>query len=156
MKIYRIERAKYLATVLEGIGASRSEGNRWNSLNTRMIYAAESRALALLELSVHLNIHEDLPGDRFMVEIHIPDSIEIQELDLRQLPSGWDSKPPNSTTRRIGDQFVEGLTAAVLKVPSAIVAEEYNYLINPLHPDSKKITVGKSQLLNFDSRIKNK
>lgn len=154
MKVYRIEREKYLASTLKGIGAARSEGFRWNSLNTFLVYTAESRALATLEVSVHLDITEDLPGDRFYVEIEIPDDLEILEVPLKNLPKNWDAKPPILETQFIGDDFVLENNAAVLKVPSAIVPPEFNYLINPNHPDSKKIKVISTEKMTFDKRIK--
>lgn len=156
MKVYRIEREKYLDKTLQGVGAALTEGYRWNSLNTYLIYTAESRALATLEVSVHLDFIEDLPTDRFYVEIEIPDEIEILELSIEQLPENWDSKPPILETQFIGDDFVSQKNAAVLKVPSAIVPPEFNYLINPNHPDSKKIKVISIQRLEFDSRFKQK
>lgn len=156
MKVYRIEREKYLDKTLQGVGAALTEGYRWNSLNTYLVYTAESRALATLEVSVHLDFLEDLPTDRFYVEIEIPDEIEILELPIEQLPENWDSKPPILETQFIGDDFVSQKNAAVLKVPSAIVPPEFNYLINPNHPDSKKIKVISIQRLEFDSRFKQK
>ncbi|WP_026711858.1 RES family NAD+ phosphorylase [Flavobacterium filum] len=156
MKVYRIEREKYLDKTLQGVGAALTEGYRWNSLNTYLVYTAESRALATLEVSVHLDFIEDLPTDRFYVEIEIPDEIEILELSIEQLPENWDSKPPILETQFIGDDFVSQKNAAVLKVPSAIVPPEFNYLINPNHPDSKKIKVISIQRLEFDSRFKQK
>ena len=80
MKVYRIEREKYLSTTLKGLGAAKTEGYRWNSLNTYLVYTAESRALATLEVSVHLDLAEDLPTDRWFVEIEIPDDIEVMEI----------------------------------------------------------------------------
>jgi RES domain-containing protein len=154
MIVYRIEREKYLATTLQGIGASKSDGFRWNSLNTKMVYTAESRALATLELSVHLDLSEDLPNDRYYVEIVIPDEVLIQEVKLEDLPEGWDSKPPISVTQIIGDDFVNLEEAAILKVPSSIVPQEYNYLINPNHPDISKIKVIGTSRMNFDRRLK--
>ncbi|WP_264524628.1 RES family NAD+ phosphorylase [Flavobacterium sp. N502536] len=153
MKVFRIEREKYLSTTLAGIGASMSEGFRWNSLNTRMVYTAESRALATLEVSVHLDLSEDLPLDRFYVEIEIPDDITIQEVQLEDLPEDWNSKPPIVITQTIGDDFIDYNEASVLKVPSCIVPQEFNYLINPTHPDSKKIKVVSTTRMNFDSRF---
>lgn len=153
MKVYRIERDKYLDTTLQGVGAALTEGYRWNSLNTYLVYTAESRALATLEVSVHLDFAEDLPSDRFYVEIEIPDDIEILELSIDELPENWDSKPPILETQFIGDDFVSQNNAAVLKVPSAIVPPEFNYLINPRHPDSKKIKVISEQRLQFDNRF---
>lgn len=156
MKVYRIEREKYLDTTLQGVGAALTEGYRWNSLHTYLVYTAESRALATLEVSVHLDFSEDLPTDRFYVEIEIPDDIEIVELSMDQLPENWDSKPPILETQFIGDDFVSQKNAAVLKVPSAIVPPESNYLINPNHPDAAKIKVITTQKLQFDNRFKPK
>lgn len=156
MRVYRIEREKYLETTLKGVGAALTEGYRWNSLNTYLVYTAESRALAILEVSAHIDLSEDLPTDRFYVEINIPENIEILELKIDELPENWDSKPPILETQYIGDDFVIQNNAAVLKVPSSIVPPEYNYLINPNHPDSKKIKVISTQLLVFDGRFKQK
>ena len=156
MKVYRIEREKYLDTTLHGVGAALTEGYRWNSLNTYLVYTSESRALATLEVSVHLDFSEDLPTDRFYVEIEIPDDIEILELSIDQLPENWNSKPPILETQFIGDDFVLQKNAAVLKVPGAIVTSEFNYLINPNHHDSVNIKVISIQRLKFDNRFKQK
>ena len=156
MRVYRIEREKYLETTLKGVGAALTEGYRWNSLNTYLVYTAESRALATLEVSVHMDLSEDLPTDRFYVEIDIPEDIEILELKIDELPENWDSKPPILETQYIGDDFVTQNNAAVLKVPSSIIPPEYNYLINPNHLDSKKINVISTQRLVFDGRFKQK
>lgn len=154
MKVYRIERRKYLDSTLLGIGASLSKGFRWNSFNTRMVYTSGSRALATLEVAVHLDIHEDLPNDRYYVEIDIPHSVQILELYLEDLPVHWDAKPALFSTQIIGDAFVKQGNAAVLKVPSAIVPAEFNYLINPLHPDIEKISVSTVEVMTFDSRLR--
>lgn len=154
MRVFRIERGKYLDTTLKGIGAAFTEGYRWNSLNTYLVYTAESRALATLEVSVHLDLSEDLPMDRYYVEINIPDDVDILELSTEDLPKNWDAKPPILATQFIGDDFVNDASAAVLKVPSCIVPPEFNYLINPNHPDAEKITVISITPLTFDRRIR--
>jgi len=154
MRVFRIEREKYLNKTLEGIGAALTEGYRWNSLNTYLVYTAESRALAILEVSVHLDLSEDLPTDRHYVEIEIPDEVSIIALNDDDLPEKWDEKPPILETQIIGDDFVRSNSAAVLKVRSSIVPPEFNYLINPNHPDSKKISVVSTIPLKFDKRIK--
>lgn len=153
MKVYRIEREKYLKTTLLGIGASMTKGYRWNSLHTRLVYTAESRALATLEVSVHLDLSEDLPLDRYYVEIDIPDDLPILEVILNDLPDDWNAKPPTLTTQTIGDDFVFDSEAAVLKVPSSIVPQEFNYLINPHHPDTQRINVTNTTPMVFDSRF---
>lgn len=154
MIVYRVEREKYLHTTLQGVGASMSKGYRWNSFNTRLVYTAESRALATLEVSVHLDLSEDLPLDRFYVEIEIPDDISILEVKLEDLPDDWNYNPPAITTQTIGDDFVIYNEAAILKVPSSIVPQEFNYLINPNHTDFSKIKILNSTRMFFDSRIK--
>ena len=154
MRVFRIEREKYLETTLQGIGASLTEGYRWNSLNTFLVYAADSRALATLEVSVHLDLSEDLPNDRFYVEIDIPEEVDILDLKTEDLPVNWDAKPPILETQFIGDDFISDKASAVLRVPSAIVSQEYNYLINPHHPDAGLISVVSISPMIFDKRLK--
>lgn len=156
MKVFRIEREKYLKSTLSGIGASMTTGYRWNSLNTKLVYTAESRALATLEVAVHLDLNEDLPNDRFYVEIEIPDSLPILEVKIADLPDDWNAKPPTTTTQVIGDDFVLQNEAAILKVPSSIVPQEFNYLINPNHKDAKKIKLISTTPMIFDTRFKKK
>lgn len=153
MTVYRIERAKYLETTLSSIGAALTRGYRWNSLHTQLVYTAESRALATLEVSVHLDLSEDLPTDRCYVEIEIPADITMLEVSLEDLPPEWDAKPPTLITQTIGDDFVFQNEAAVLKVPSSIVPQEFNYLINPNHPEAKRIKVINITSMNFDPRF---
>jgi len=153
MRVFRIEREKYLPTTLSGIGASLNDGFRWNSLHTRLVYTSESRALATLEVSVHLDLAQDLPLDRHYVVIDIPAEVSIMQVEPKDLPSGWDHKPPILDTQYIGDDFVIRAEAAVLKVPSSIVPDEYNYLINPTHADARLIKVVETKLMRFDQRF---
>lgn len=153
MRVYRIEREKYLDDTLKGYGAAKNDGFRWNSLYTYMVYTSQSRALALLEVSVHLDLNEDLPNDRYFVEIEIPDELVIMELRTDFLPDNWSAKPPGRETQFIGDDFVAEGSGVVLKVPSAIVQREFNYLINPNHLDALKIQVVGVERFVFDSRL---
>ncbi len=156
MRVYRIERERHLDDTLKGIGASMSNSFRWNSKNTRLVYTAQSYALALLEVAVHLDLSEDLPDDRYFVEIEIPESIVIGTLNIDDLPSEWDNKPPTKITQHIGDEFSLSQAAAVLKVPSCIIHKEYNYLINPLHPEARKIKIISKEKLKIDERLSNR
>jgi RES domain-containing protein len=153
MKVYRVEKNEYLNVTLTGIGASKTNANRWNSHYTRLVYTAESRALVILEVAVHLDINEDLPADRYYVEIDIPDDIVMQEVAGGDLPANWDAKPPMAITQFIGDEFVNQNKAAVLKVPSSIVPQEFDYLINPMHEDAQKIKVTDTTPMRFDERL---
>jgi len=154
MIVFRIERQKHLETTLTGIGASMVEGYRWNSICTKIVNTSESRALATLEVSVHLDISEDLPNDRYYLEIEVPDEIILQEVNLEDLLEGWDSKPPILITQTIGDDFINYNEAAILKVPSSIVPQEFNYMINPNHRDASKIKVLSTAKMMFDTRLK--
>lgn len=153
MRVFRIERKKYLDAVLSGRGAARSEGHRWNSLHTRMVYTSASRALALLEIAVHLDLSEDLPTDRLFVEIDIPDRLPFAHVPGPSLPENWQDSPPLRDTQLLGDRFVAEAKAAILRVPSSIVPAEFNYLINPLHPDAGEIAVVSKTALKMDKRF---
>jgi RES domain-containing protein len=153
MTVFRIVREKYLGDALGGRGAQFSTGFRWNSFGTPMVYTAESRSLALLEIAVHLDLSADLPQDRYLVDVEIPDSIKILFINPLDLPKGWKAKPPQQISQRIGDEFVASGDAAVLRVPSAIIQEEHNYLLNPLHPDFELIRVSKKSAFPVDSRL---
>lgn len=150
MRVYRLSRKKY-SKELSGKGAAIS-GNRWNSKGTEIIYTAESRALAMAEVLVHLTL-ATLPRDFMMLEIDIPKNISIEELSLENLPRNWNSHPPSSETQKIGDQFIQELKNCVLKVPSAVVPGDFNFLINPFHNEFKEITIIDSKDFPFDYRI---
>jgi RES domain-containing protein len=153
MIVYRIDRLKYLSEALSGRGAAASAGNRWNLLYTPMVYTAESRALAILEIAVHLDLNEDLPTDRHLVSIEIPDEIAIKSLAIGELPPLWNAKPPLRNTQLVGNEFIKKREFAILRVPNSIVPKEYNYLINPMHAQSSEISVIHSEPLLFDSRL---
>ncbi len=119
-----------------------------------MAICAESRALATLEIAVHLDLSEDLPHDCYYVEIEIPDDLLIQEVSIEDLPDNWNAKPPMPSTQIMGDEFVYYNEAAVLKVPSSIIPDEFNYLINPLHQDIKRIRVIHTRKMEFDQQFK--
>lgn len=150
MRVFRLSKKKY-SKELSGKGASKS-GNRWNSKGTEIIYSAESRALAMAEVAVHLTL-ATLPSDYVMIEIDIPDNIRINELKLQDLPGNWNNHPPNSSTQKLGDEFIDSLNFCILKVPSAVVQGDFNYLINPYHKEFKKIKISDVTEFPFDKRI---
>jgi RES domain-containing protein len=135
MLVYRIERQKYLQEVLSGRGAALSFGNRWNSINTQMVYTSGSRSLAMLEVLTRVDLFSDLPEDRLIVTIEIQEAITIGQLDVQTLPATWNSFPPSKLTQTIGDDFIRNAVYPILQVPSSLVKGEFNYLINPFHAD---------------------
>ncbi len=152
MVVYRIDRLKRKKEVLSGIGAEKV-GGRWNAVGTKAVYTSQNRSLAYLEVVMHLDITEDLPDDRIIAHIEIPDDIAIET--LKSLPRQWNSFPYNSKTQKLFTIFCENNEAAVLKVPSAIIKEEFNFILNPLHEDFKKIKVIKTEPFTFDTRLQN-
>lgn len=144
---WRIVKAKHAATAFSGEGA-RLYGGRWNSVGTSVVYASGSKALAALESLVHLN-----PPVLFKY-VAIP--IEFDESLLEKvaaLPVDWTEEPPPPVTKDIGDLWVKAARSAVLELPSVIIPGEPNYLLNPAHPDFKKIAIGKPEPFSFDPRL---
>jgi len=150
MIVFRLSKLKY-ADDLSGKGAEKI-GRRWNSKGTAMVYTSESRALCTAEIAVHTPLG-NLPVDYQLISIEIPDDIVFRELVLNELPVGWHSIPHAHATQEIGDKFVADGKYAVLKVPSVVVQDEFNYLINPNHNESLRIRILSVEPFNFDERL---
>lgn len=150
MIVYRLTKSKY-ANDLSGRGAALS-GGRWNSKGIAMLYTSESRALCTAELAVHTAMG-NLPTDYVLVTIYIPEDITIEEINKNQLTPDWKSFPHPDSTQRSGDHFVRDNRTPVLKVPSAVVPGDYNYLINPAHGDAQKLRIIKTEPFGFDGRL---
>lgn len=150
MKVFRLSKEKY-SKILNGKAAAKF-GNRWNSKGTEIIYTAESRALAMAEVAVHLSF-ATLPKDYVIIEIEIPDDILIKNLNVKILDNNWNANPPNVSTQKIGDEFIDSMENCVMKVPSAVVEGDFNFLINPYHPDFKRINNVEIKNFKFDTRL---
>lgn len=150
MRVFRIERQKYLNEILQGRGAALSSGNRWNSLNTSMVYTSGSRSLAILEVLSHVDLFNDLPSDRLLVELDIADDLKIQQFNIEQLPKNWNAYPAINATRLLGDEFIRFSTHQILQVPSSLVDGEFNYLINPKLIDESQIKIINAQSLKLE------
>lgn len=153
MIVYRLSKSKF-ASDLSGRGAEKA-GGRWNSKGTAMVYTSASRALCTTEIAVHTPLG-NLPLDYLLVTIEIPDTITILELPLTELPGDWKSIPQAHSTQLIGDNFVAQGLYAVLKVPSVVVQDEYNFLLNPHHPAASGIVIRGIEPFNFDERLFNR
>jgi len=105
-----------------------------------------------LEIIVHLE-REQLLYTRF---VKIPVTFEssmVFSLSRNKLPKDWDSLPPSESTQKIGQKWIEQVKHAILKIPSTVIREEHNFLINPVHPDFSVIEFGEPQRFEFDERI---
>lgn len=150
MRLFRLTKEKY-ANDFSGKGAALF-GNRWNSKGVEMLYTAESRALAMAEVAVHLSFGS-LPKDYVMVELSISGNTKMGEIATNTLAERWKSHPPIHATQLIGDAFISSNEYGLLKVPSAVVAGDWNYLINPHHPASKKLKLVEISTFEFDKRL---
>ena len=150
MRVFRLTKRKY-SKDFNGKGASKFS-NRWNSKGTEIIYTAESRALAMAEVAVHLT-YATLPSDYAIIEIEVPDTIEIKDLAPEGLPADWNSHPPSAATQKMGDTFIDSNEYCVLRVPSAVVQGDFNHLINPHHIDFGRITIVEVADFPFDMRL---
>lgn len=147
---WRITKRKHAKVAFSGVGA-RKFGGRWNSPGTAVVYASETQSLAVLEILVHLEAAELL--QRYVL---IPAEIEerfIRDLDRARLPRNWRAEPALAQLRSIGDEWAQSQSSAALRVPSALVPAESNFLLNPAHADFQKLVIGEPIEFSFDERF---
>jgi RES domain-containing protein len=150
MNVFRLSKTKF-AGDLTGEGA-RLNGGRWNHKLTACLYTAESRALAVLEYTVNVNI-DDIPRALSLITLEIPDT-SIDIFSEAQLPGDWKAAPAPASTRDFGTNWLKAAGNLVMKVPSTIVPEEWNVIINPLHPGIKECKIVHVKDFVYDVRIK--
>ena len=121
--------------IFRGHGAE-VNGGRWNGRGNPALYTACSRALAALEVAVHVP-YGIMPIDYYMIEIEVPDESGIFKIDIADLPEKLDRQPIARPTQFIGDDFLKANSYLTLQVPSVTVKRDFNYITNPKHPDFK-------------------
>lgn len=120
-----------------------------------MVYTSGTLSLALLELLVHAS-EEDVPGDLASRPAEIPDTLPVERIAATALPRGWRGMPAPPALAAIGEAWVRRAETAVLAVPSAIVPEETNYLLNPRHPGFRRLRIGPVSPFVVDVRLKDR
>ena len=150
IRAWRIVNARNAATAFSGDGSRRS-GGRWNSRGYRAVYVADSLALATLEVMVHGVSYETLQN-YVCILATIPKKI-IQEVDLKSLLRNWRDDLPPAELRELGDRWLNEQKSAALKVFSAVIPVEFNYVLNPRHKDFGKIEIAEPLSLAFDKRL---
>jgi RES domain-containing protein len=152
---YRIVKSRVAGSIDEmfsGIGAA-LHGGRWNTRGVHMVYASETKALATLELAVHLNNTAVLTAYN-VCRVEIPNHL-CEEVGVHDLPEGWDELVINPLAAQSwGDLWIATGATPVVKVPSVLMPSEWNFLINPEHDDFDQITFGTIESFPFDGRIK--
>lgn len=148
---YRIFKTKHAATWADGEGAFRF-GGRWNSPGRRVLYASQSLSLAALEMLVHLNSAELLLSYSFAT-IEFDDNLVLDVEKVQPVPKTWRDSPPPITLQEIGDKWIDSARSAILRVPSAVVPVEDNYVFNVEHPRFSTVKLGESDRFVFDARL---
>jgi RES domain-containing protein len=153
---YRICQAAYATTaqdMIAGTGGLHSPG-RWHSGGKRIAYIAQNLSLAAHEIIVHYPRRKH--ALRFVTSaIEFPDKVvlTLAAFGVTTLPAGWDSQPPRHASQAIGDSWLAAKASAVLEVPSVIIPGEFNYLLNPGHPDFVAIRATRPKPFSFDPRL---
>ena len=150
MLVYRIGRTKF-ADDITGEGA-RLHGGRWNHKLVPCIYTSESRALALLEYTANVNI-DDIPRALSVSIFEIAESL-VLELPAHLLPGDWRFSPTPSSTKEFGSSLLSSGRHLIIKIPSVIIMEEYNYLVNPKYADRSHFKLLEIKDLIYDVRLK--
>ena len=146
---WRIVKRKHAQASFTGEGA-RLFGGRWNSPGVAVVYTAESQALAALEMVAHLESAELL---EYYVAIEVRGEVPFERLEPAGLPRRWRAFPAPAKLAAIGDAWAAARRSVGLRVPSALIPEEHNFLLNPAHPDFTRLAIGKPVPFRFDRRL---
>ncbi len=147
--VWRIASPRHARTAFTGDGA-RLYGGRWNPKGVPMVYTAESRALAMVEMLVQ---DDPLAARYVVIPAILPEGLRIEQVDPRKLPADWRSPRRLEFTRAIGAAWAASRRTVVLAVPSAVVPGDTNYMLNPRHPEFRRVRTGKPSLLVTDVRL---
>ncbi len=151
-ELFRLCSARHQATAFTGLGASLA-GGRWNQRGVSVVYTAETLALAALECLVHFSA-QTLPTDYVSFRIGVPAGVSIEVVDSTLLPANWAAEDPPVTTQELGTAWYREQSSLLLKFPSAIIPLEFDYLINPQHPDFSRLRIGSPVPFSFDPRLR--
>ena len=151
MIVFRLTLAKYVDTAFSGEGARRV-GSRWTPVGYPAVYTASSVALAVLETLVHADLSV-MPSHR-VIKVVVPDNLAMTSTDDNQLPVDWRETPAPAPLQAIGKAWLDAGETAVLKIPSIIVPHEFNYVLNPTHPDFKELSISTDKAFDIDPRLR--
>jgi RES domain-containing protein len=151
VQVFRIAKTRHIRD-LSGTGAM-LHGGRWNPKNIPVIYASESRSLASLEFLVHVSLLPILPKNLSIACLDIPDDTVAERISVAELPKNWRDYPGPSELADIGSKWATSMRSLLLRVPSVVVVDEFNVLINPKHPEIKRVTLTLVETFTFDRRL---
>ncbi len=150
MLLWRLSAAKYTRTAYSGEGAELF-GGRWSPPGLAVVYCSESRALAVVEVLVNADEADRLLA---MQWIMVPAEISADLIEKPgRFPDNWRHYPHPQETQAIGAEWVQSRRSVAFRVPSVVVPGEFNYLLNPAHPQFTRVKVGKPEPFSFDPRL---
>jgi len=150
VELFRIAKMKYIDD-LSGAGARRY-GGRWNHKGVALVYTSESRALAALEYLVHVPM-AIAPIDLSIMQLNLPDEVALQQVDISCLMSNWNDYPSPQGLATMGTNWALSNQSLLLRVPSTVIKQEFNVLINPAHHDFRLIVPSPAENFAFDRRL---
>lgn len=151
LTVWHLVAERHAARAFDGEGA-RLYGGRWNHPGIPVVYASATLSLAALELLVHLDL-EDAPEDRVAIAAVPSAGLEIEEVSAENLPAAWRSYPAPEALKVLGTAWASESRSPVLRIPSVVIPEESNYLLNPRHPEFSRITLQDPAPFTFDRRL---
>ena len=152
MTIYRLTKAKYQETAFSGLGAMRSAG-RWHQAGVPVVYASDTPAGALLEVIAHTEASSLLSHAYALFTLSIKRKRHLLMLEPAVWPADWRALAWPASTQRIGTRWYQDQDSVVLQVPSAIVPQQHNYLINPQHPHFEELQISLPTPFEIDPRL---
>jgi len=150
MILYRLTLAKYANTAFSGVGALRV-GGRWTPPGFPAVYTASSIALSVLETLVHVD--PTVMPKHLVIRVDVPDTIRITEAQTQDLPNDWRTTPAPAVLQAIGREWIYANDSALLQVPSVVVPQESNFVLNPLHVDFAQCVIGAPDPFAIDARL---
>ncbi len=154
INVYRIGKKKYIKD-LSGEGA-RLYGGRWNYTGYRVLYASESLALAILEYIIKTGAVETKLKDLSIAYLEIEDGVSVSEIKIEDLPENWNNYPVPEDLKRLGTDWLISTRSLILRAPAISAPDSFNILINPLHPEFKKVRLLRISEYQPDLRLRKK
>jgi RES domain-containing protein len=150
VRVWRIANAQHVA--FDGEGAKRY-GSRWTSRGVPVIFTSATLSLAALERFVHTDADLE-PGDLVAIPVDVSDDVTIDSIEVASLPADWRTFPPLPPLTRVGDEWFRASQTAVLSVPSVVIPQERNFVLNPIHPAFARFVIGRPEPFSFDPRMR--
>jgi RES domain-containing protein len=150
VQVFRIAKTRSIRD-LSGTGA-KLHGGRWNRKDIPVVYASENRSLATLEFLVHVPLSL-LPHSLSLACLDIPDDIVAEQISITDLPKNWRDYPAPPELADLGSEWAIAMRSLLLRVPSVVVVDEFNILINPKHPDKNRVSISGVESYLFDRRL---